>query len=61
MTRAGRSERLFAAQLTTTLRGTGCMLASAIAAGVAAQEPRFDACSYTKRYVTEQLHKTLRS
>jgi hydroxymethylpyrimidine/phosphomethylpyrimidine kinase len=36
----------------------GCMLASAIAAGPAAQEPLLDACSYEKRYVTERFHKT---
>jgi hydroxymethylpyrimidine/phosphomethylpyrimidine kinase len=57
LTRGGHIEHLSAARLPTTLRGTGCVLASAISAGVAAQESRLDACSYAKRDVTEELHK----
>jgi hydroxymethylpyrimidine/phosphomethylpyrimidine kinase len=59
--RGGRVERLWAARLPTTLRGTGCMLASAIAARLAEGESLLDACACAKRYVTEQLSKTLRS
>lgn len=59
MMRGGRVERLSAARLPTTLRGTGCMLASAIAARLAQREPLLEACLYAKRYVTEQLSKTL--
>jgi hydroxymethylpyrimidine/phosphomethylpyrimidine kinase len=59
MMRGGRVERLSTARLRTTLRGTGCMLASAIAARLAEQQPLLDACLYAKRYLTEQLSKTL--
>jgi hypothetical protein len=57
----GRIERLFAAQLPMTLRGTDCMPASANAVGLTAQVALLGTCSYAKRYVSEQLHKILRS
>jgi len=61
VTRDGGVERLSAARLPTHLRGTGCRLASAIAAGLALQQPLLGACSQAKRHVTEQLQQTLRS
>jgi hydroxymethylpyrimidine/phosphomethylpyrimidine kinase len=52
-------ERLVAPRLQATLRGTGCMLASAIAAGFAANKSLIEACRDAKRYVNEQLQAVL--
>jgi hydroxymethylpyrimidine/phosphomethylpyrimidine kinase len=60
VSRDGRVERLSAPRLPTSLRGTGCRLASGIAAGLALQQPLLEACSQAKRYVTEQLQQSLR-
>lgn len=59
MTRAGVVEHLAAPRLATSLRGTGCMLASAIAAGLARRQPLLEACTRAKHYVTAQLQRTL--
>jgi hydroxymethylpyrimidine/phosphomethylpyrimidine kinase len=48
-------ERLAAPRLPIALRGTGCMLASAIAAGLAMGKPLLEACTQAKGYVTAQL------
>jgi hydroxymethylpyrimidine/phosphomethylpyrimidine kinase len=58
---ADRSERLVAPRLAATLRGTGCMLASAVSAGLAIDKPLLEACVQAKRYVTEQLQVILQS
>jgi hydroxymethylpyrimidine/phosphomethylpyrimidine kinase len=60
VSRDGRVERLSAPRLPASLRGTGCRLASGIAAGLALQQPLLEACSQAKRYVTEQLQQALR-
>jgi hydroxymethylpyrimidine/phosphomethylpyrimidine kinase len=44
-----------AGRKTATLRGTGCALSSAIAAGVAAKAPLAMACERAKAYVWNQL------
>jgi hydroxymethylpyrimidine/phosphomethylpyrimidine kinase len=59
VSRDSRVERLSAPRLPTSLRGTGCRLASAIAAGLVLQQPLLEACSQAKRYVTEQLERSL--
>jgi hydroxymethylpyrimidine/phosphomethylpyrimidine kinase len=59
ITEAGDIERLTAPRCATTLRGTGCMLASAIAAGLAVRKPLLEACMQAKHYVTTQLRIAL--
>jgi hydroxymethylpyrimidine/phosphomethylpyrimidine kinase len=44
-----------ALRLNATLRGTGCMLASAIAANLAFSKSRHEACSLAKRFVDHKL------
>jgi hydroxymethylpyrimidine/phosphomethylpyrimidine kinase len=50
-------QRIPSARLHVTRRGTGCALASAIAAGVASGMSLFDACTHAKRYVLEMLSR----
>jgi hydroxymethylpyrimidine/phosphomethylpyrimidine kinase len=49
--------RLSAARIPKDRRGTGCALASAIAAGLAAGEELPQACARAKQYVTELLQQ----
>jgi hydroxymethylpyrimidine/phosphomethylpyrimidine kinase len=42
-----------------TLRGTGCALASAIAAGLARELPLIDACREGKRYIMRRFERAL--
>ena len=51
--------RLRGPRLPGSVRGTGCALASAIAAGVAHQLPLLDACREAKRYVTGLFERAL--
>ncbi len=44
-----------------TLRGTGCALASAIAAGLAREMPLLDSCREAKRYITGLFDHALES
>jgi hydroxymethylpyrimidine/phosphomethylpyrimidine kinase len=44
-----------------TLRGTGCALASAIAAGLACERPLIDACREGKRYILDRFDQALAS
>jgi hydroxymethylpyrimidine/phosphomethylpyrimidine kinase len=53
--------RLSAPRMRGTLRGTGCALASAIAAGLARELPLIDACQQGKRYITERFAQALTS
>jgi hydroxymethylpyrimidine/phosphomethylpyrimidine kinase len=48
-------QRIPSPRLRATKRGTGCALASAIAAGIASGMSLFDACGHAKRYVLEML------
>jgi hydroxymethylpyrimidine/phosphomethylpyrimidine kinase len=48
-------QRISSPRLSATRRGTGCALASAIAAGIAAGVPLLDACREAKRYVVGML------
>jgi len=48
-------ERLAAKRVAGSSRGTGCALASAIAAGLAAGKPLSEACHAAKRYVLNML------
>ena len=48
-------QRMASARLDATSRGTGCALASAIAAGLASGLPPFEACQRAKRYVLDIL------
>jgi hydroxymethylpyrimidine/phosphomethylpyrimidine kinase len=50
-----RLQRMASARLRATSRGTGCALASAIAAGLASGIPLFEACQRAKRYVVQML------
>jgi hydroxymethylpyrimidine/phosphomethylpyrimidine kinase len=53
---AGEPTRVFSApRVRTALRGTGCALASAIAAGLAQGLVLAQACEQGKRYVTKLL------
>lgn len=49
--------RIPSLRLHATKRGTGCALASAIAAGLASGMSLFDACRQAKRYVVEMLSR----
>jgi len=53
-------KRLAAQRFQVTRRGTGCALASAIAAGLAAGVPLSEACGRAKEYVATLLQETLR-
>jgi hydroxymethylpyrimidine/phosphomethylpyrimidine kinase len=48
-------QRIPSPRLRATKRGTGCTLASAIAAGIASGISLFDACGQAKRYVLQML------
>jgi hydroxymethylpyrimidine/phosphomethylpyrimidine kinase len=51
-------ERMASQRVAGTSRGTGCALASAIAAGLAAGKPLNEACRAAKNYVLEMLRPT---
>jgi len=53
-------ERLSSPRSAVRLRGTGCMLASAIAAGLALGMPLADACRFGKRYIDSRFARALR-
>jgi hydroxymethylpyrimidine/phosphomethylpyrimidine kinase len=57
LTRATGAQRLSAPRCPATRRGTGCALAAAIAAGLAAGAELFEACARAKRYVAELLQQ----
>ena len=57
VTRAGSVQRLAAPRLAAGRRGTGCALASAIAAGLAGALPLETACQRAKEHVTELLQQ----
>jgi hydroxymethylpyrimidine/phosphomethylpyrimidine kinase len=59
VTREGSVRRLAAPRLTVARRGTGCALASAIAAGLAARVPLELACERAKEHVTELLQQSV--
>lgn len=59
VTRSGTVERLRATRIAVTLRGTGCMLSSAVAAGLARGESLLEASRRAKNYVHEQLQRAL--
>ena len=50
-------QRIPAARVRATSRGTGCALASAIAAGLASGAPLLEACQQAKRYVVDMLYR----
>lgn len=50
-------QRIRSARLSATSRGTGCALASAIAAGLACGLSLFEACQQAKRYVVQMLQR----
>jgi hydroxymethylpyrimidine/phosphomethylpyrimidine kinase len=52
-------EQLSSARLAVEMRGTGCMLASAIAAGLARGMPLLQACRFGKRYMDLRFAKAL--
>ena len=52
VTREGSVQRLAAPRLAGVRRGTGCALAAAIAAGLAARMPLAAACERAKEHVT---------
>jgi hypothetical protein len=52
-------QRIRSARVSATSRGTGCALASAIAAGLASGVSLFEACQQAKRYVVEMLSRKL--
>lgn len=54
-------ERLTAPRLQATRRGTGCALASAIAAELARGRPLAEACREAKQYVFARLRETARA
>lgn len=58
VTREGSVRRLAAPRLAVVRRGTGCALASAIAAGLAARVPLAAACERAKQHVTELLQQS---
>ncbi len=59
VTRSGTLERLRAPRIAVTLRGTGCMLAAAVAAGLAHGESLLEVSRRAKNYVHEQLQRAL--
>jgi hydroxymethylpyrimidine/phosphomethylpyrimidine kinase len=58
VTRAGSVQRLAAPRVAAARRGTGCALASAIAAGLAARLPLGAACQRAKEHVTGLLQQS---
>jgi len=50
-------QRIASPRVDATMRGTGCSLASAIAAGVASGSSLVDACRHAKRHVLEILSR----
>jgi hydroxymethylpyrimidine/phosphomethylpyrimidine kinase len=52
-------QRIRSARISATSRGTGCALASAIAAGLASGSSLFEACQHAKRYVVDLLSRKL--
>jgi hydroxymethylpyrimidine/phosphomethylpyrimidine kinase len=50
-------QRISSPRLRATKRGTGCTLASAIAAGIASGMSLFDACGQAKRYILKMLSR----
>jgi hydroxymethylpyrimidine/phosphomethylpyrimidine kinase len=58
VTRAGSVQRLAAPRVAAARRGTGCALASAIAAGLAARLPLEAACQRAKEHVTGLLQQS---
>jgi hydroxymethylpyrimidine/phosphomethylpyrimidine kinase len=57
VTRNHGLQRIPSPRLTATRRGTGCALASAIAAGIACGMSLFDACGHAKRHVLQMLSR----
>jgi hydroxymethylpyrimidine/phosphomethylpyrimidine kinase len=57
VSRTHGSHRIPSPRVRATKRGTGCALASAIAAGIASGMPLLDACGYAKRYVLQMLRR----
>jgi hydroxymethylpyrimidine/phosphomethylpyrimidine kinase len=55
VTKDGTTLNLSAPRIAAKMRGTGCMLSSAIAAGLAKGMTLADACSLAKHYVTRQF------
>jgi hydroxymethylpyrimidine/phosphomethylpyrimidine kinase len=55
VSRTGAVEKLALPRISATLRGTGCMLASVLAARLAVRVPLLQACADAKRYVNERL------
>lgn len=55
ITRSAAPIYMRAARVTGSMRGTGCALSSAIAAGLALRMPLADACDRAKRYVWNKL------
>jgi len=55
VTRTGEEVRIASPRLNSTCRGTGCSLASAIAAGLASGLPLLVACQRAKRFVESML------
>jgi hydroxymethylpyrimidine/phosphomethylpyrimidine kinase len=58
VTREGSVQRLAAPRVAAARRGTGCALASAIAAGLAARLPLGAACQRAKEHVTGLLQQS---
>jgi hydroxymethylpyrimidine/phosphomethylpyrimidine kinase len=58
VTRAGSVQRLAAPRVAAARRGTGCALASAIAAGLAARLPLGAACQRAKEHVSGLLQQS---
>jgi hydroxymethylpyrimidine/phosphomethylpyrimidine kinase len=57
VTEEGTVRKFTAARLPAQRRGTGCALASGIAAGLAARLPLEAACQRAKEFVTELLQQ----
>jgi hydroxymethylpyrimidine/phosphomethylpyrimidine kinase len=55
----GEVTRLSGPRIAGSLRGTGCALASAIAAGLAVELPLLEACREGKRYISTLFEKVL--
>ena len=57
VSRTHGAQRIPSPRVRATKRGTGCALASAIAAGIASGMSLLDACGYAKRYVLQMLRR----
>jgi hydroxymethylpyrimidine/phosphomethylpyrimidine kinase len=55
LTASGTVERLVGVRVAATLRGTGCMLAAAITAGLVLHKSLLEACVQGKQFVAAQL------